>query len=99
MTQFDPGNRIELWLCDDCVLLHETGELDSEDIDDIAHALGRLEEQGSLTSDDIEDCESEETERRGSGRLEFSWRDCDCCGSDLGGSRSRYALFPKLDEE
>ena len=23
---------------------------------------------------------------------EFSWSDCDCCGSDLGGGRERAAI-------
>lgn len=36
-------------------------------------------------------CESEEISERESGEEEFSWRDCDCCGTDLGGSRFRFA--------
>lgn len=31
---------------------------------------------------------------RSSGHDEFSREGCDCCGSTLGGSRTRYALFP-----
>lgn len=31
---------------------------------------------------------------RDNGQDEFSWADCDCCGSTLGGTRTRYALFP-----
>jgi hypothetical protein len=29
----------------------------------------------------------------GEGRNEFSWSRCDCCGSRLGGARTRFALF------
>ena len=36
-------------------------------------------------------CNSYDTEARGSGEAEFSWSDCDCCGSSLGGSRFRFA--------
>lgn len=37
------------------------------------------------------ECESTDTEVRSDGRDEFSWSPCDCCGSDLGGSRTRMA--------
>lgn len=29
----------------------------------------------------------------GEGINEFSWRRCDCCGSNLGGSRHRFAVL------
>lgn len=35
---------------------------------------------------------------RDSGIDEFSWSTCDCCGSVLGGSRTRYALFSDTTE-
>ena len=40
-------------------------------------------------------CGSEDNTQRSPGRDEFSWSGCDCCGSGLGGSRTRYALFPR----
>lgn len=39
-------------------------------------------------------CGSEDTDQRSGGFDEFSWSSCDCCRSFLGGSRTRYALFP-----
>lgn len=45
------------------------------------------------------ECNSDYTERRGNGEDEFSWSECDCCGTRLGGSRYRYALFPRSVHE
>ena len=36
---------------------------------------------------------TEEISIRDNGREEFSWFECDCCGSTLGGSRTRFALL------
>lgn len=36
---------------------------------------------------------------RDNGRDEFSWRDCDCCGSTLGGSRTRFAQLIEVPDE
>ena len=43
-------------------------------------------------------CGSFDTSQRLDGHDEFSWSPCDCCGSSLGGSRTRYALFPRAPE-
>lgn len=37
--------------------------------------------------------ETEDIEVRDNGRLEFSWNGCDCCGSMLGGSLTRFAIL------
>lgn len=43
-------------------------------------------------------CDSDEQMcERDDGRDEFSWAECDCCGSRLGGSRTRFALIPNKD--
>lgn len=42
-------------------------------------------------------CNSYDTEFRDSGRDEFSRRECDCCGSDLAGSRARFAQLIQED--
>jgi len=42
-------------------------------------------------------CHSYDTEPRDSGTEEFSRRECDCCGTDLAGSRMRFAQL--IEEE
>lgn len=37
------------------------------------------------------DCGSDDTQSRDSGQEEFSRRECDCCGSNLAGTRMRFA--------
>lgn len=44
-------------------------------------------------------CKSLDTSLREGGENEFSFRECDCCGSELGGTRHRYALFPRCVTE
>ncbi len=39
------------------------------------------------------ECGSEDVSVREPGYLKFSWIECDCCGSDLGGSRYRFATL------
>lgn len=136
-VDFDPGKRIELWICDDCMLIKETDEChdfeSSRREREVRESLFALEQQGHFGNDctdedqrectdcyhigsredfpftaatDDEDsyrscpkCNSAETRDREDGYDEFSWRDCDCCGSSLGGSRTRYCLFPWIKEE
>lgn len=126
-------NRIELHLCEDCMLHEEIPEPDPDTTPErdaeICSYWRALKDQGqvfndthdpSLTrrecrncghigddeefkeevvdGDDVQlcpKCDSDDTRERDDGRNEFSWRRCDCCGSDLGGARYRYALFPK----
>lgn len=127
---------IELWVCDDCMLIRETDcvdDLSERREAEIRACLHALEEDGSSLANDsgewgdqlecrecgfihqkdkfdsIEQdseegpyvvdicpqCHSDDVKVLEGGYDEFSWRDCDCCGSSLGGSRHRYALFPK----
>lgn len=44
-------------------------------------------------------CDSWDTRERDSGELEFSRIDCDCCGTDLDGSRFRFAQLIQEEEE
>lgn len=78
----------ELWICQDCFLLEETGELnDVSEVreEDVAEAIASL--SGYLAAN----WDSE----TGEGINEFSWSTCDCCRSRLGGERHRYTLTPK----
>lgn len=83
-----PTEPIELWLCYDCVQVEEIGRYDSMDdkrVAEVEAALAKLKAQGHLANNT-----NSET---GEGQNEFSWRQCDCCQSNLGGQRERYALF------
>lgn len=81
-----PDEACELWLCSDCVLVQESDGTGDEARDlECESALRDLNAEGMLVSNN--------DDRHG--RDEFSWSECDCCGSRLGGARYRYALFPK----
>jgi len=79
--------HVEIWLCVDCMFAEVNGEFpeDEERAKEIEEGFKRLEAQGIFYPDFSND--------EGDGYDEFSWAPCDCCGSDLGGSRYRYALF------
>lgn len=55
LDEVAPGNRIELQLCDDCMVLNETGELpgalDGDDGQACEDGLDRLHESGHLFND------------------------------------------------
>lgn len=134
----DMRDALEINVCEDCMLIEETGDATSFDYHytepESTRRLTRCEEgwaafraQGDVfkdTTDDVqrmchdcghvgnesdfppgEDscgdsvdvcpaCGSFDTSQRLDGYDEFSWSSCDCCGSSLGGSRTRYALLP-----
>lgn len=138
-------SRIELWMCQDCMLLEETGDATFLDyhltprqadarLKEIEAGWSALRKQGDVFNDCTEDRQVECAEcrhiaRRGDvatvyheeydehqlvcpdcgsvdemrdrdhGEDEFSFHECDCCGSSLGGSRHRYALFPRQPAE
>ena len=81
---------VDIWLCEECMFFEVNGELpeDGERAQEIEEGFDRLGEVSSNfgSSEDGED-----------GYCEFSWAPCDCCGTQLGGSRYRYALW--LQEE
>lgn len=60
---------------------------------DSPERLTILDEDGEeVETETCPDCGEEDSIRhRDSGNDEFSWADCDCCGSGLGGSRTRFA--------
>lgn len=85
-----PSIIAELWLCDDCTIVHANDDVSGIDDETRVAAIyagfDRLSEHGqSVTMNDDPDT--------GEGRLEFSSRGCDCCLSRLGGSLTRFALW------
>jgi hypothetical protein len=69
--------------CVDCLMFVANGD-ESEDRDiarDIARHLGLTANQHLVCSGDGDDSD------------EFSWSQCECCGSRLGGSRHPLAIL------
>lgn len=79
---------VEIWLCVECMYADVNGELpeDGERAREIEEGFKRLRSEGDVFPNFGGEDEYD-------GYDEFSWAPCDCCGSDLGGSRYRYALF------
>jgi hypothetical protein len=86
----------DLWFCDDCYIIAETGDASSFDyylspskaadrVKEIERELSLYEKDGHLVSDN--DSET------GEGIEEFSRRVCDCCGTGLAGGRHRMVLL------
>jgi hypothetical protein len=64
-------------------------EEDEERTQECAAHLRLLHSTGSLFNDNDSNADKD------SGIKEFSWSSCDCCMSNLGGSRHRYAFWPR----
>ena len=83
-------------VCEDCYFAHHYGRHEYEgkwyagesDTPSDREPLNKLEEYDIADNTDSETGEGIET---------FSWRSCDGCGSNLGGSRYRLALFDKRE--
>lgn len=78
-----------LWLCQDCIAADINGNyegLSAERAVEVRNGLRQLaaRHSGTLVPDFDSSC--------GDGIREFSWRQCDACGSQLGGYRARYAV-------
>ena len=81
----------ELWLCQDCALIACNGDCD--DLDEyreleVSAGFKRLALDGPLSADFNADDANE-------GIDEFSFRQCACCLSRLGGYRARFTQFIK----
>jgi hypothetical protein len=82
------------WVCTDCYFAHHYGAhkhngewfAGESDVPSDREPLCKLKEY------DLADSTDSET---GEGIDDFSWSGCDGCGSQLGGSRYRLALFDK----
>ncbi len=81
--------RDNLWLCDDCSIAACNADFSAIDNPErentIRHGLAMLGKEGyPVANNDSE---------TGEGILEFSRITCDCCGTKLHGSRSRFCLL------
>jgi hypothetical protein len=85
--------RDDLWLCDDCLFYAVNG--DTSGIDDRNRERDVIEGVNALGPHLVPDFDSEAPEDadEDNGIEEFSWRQCDACGTRLGGGRHRFAVL------
>lgn len=69
-----------IYVCDDCMFVHANGETGNETPDREPWELMPSADVAMNCEDDGEGCG-------------FSWSACDGCGSSLGGTRHRMAVF------
>lgn len=74
--------KYELMACVDCLMFVANG--DTPDTGDIESDI-----RGNLGTDDMRNLVCGDSEHDD----EFSWSDCECCGSRLGGSRHQLAVI------
>jgi hypothetical protein len=79
--------RNDLWLCQDCTIYAANGDLSG--IDDAKREKEVVRGVNAFGRHLVVDYDSE----TGEGERSFSWSSCDACGSDLGGSRTRFAVL------
>lgn len=86
--------RTDLWLCDDCTIVavndDPTGIDDDARVAQVYAGLAKLGPHLVPDDHDPEECDDEDYDH---GRRDFSWHGCDCCGSRLGGSLTRFAIL------
>lgn len=68
--------------CEDCLLYLANGEAEGVDCDTLQAAISARHPVGHPVPACEEDCEGW-----------FSWRECQCCGSQLGGNRHPFAVL------
>lgn len=68
---------------------HECGHCHNQDEFEVVVENEGTDDQESFRK--CPECSSFNTSLRDNGRDEFSWSACDCCGSRLGGARTRMA--------
>lgn len=76
----------EIEVCDDCLMAHANG-YDEREWGRVPHPMPWTE---MPTADVAMNCETDDD---GDETCGFSHRDCDGCGSTLGGTRHRMAVF------
>mgnify|MGYP007126123318 CR=1 FL=1 len=81
-----------LWLCQDCVVADINGDyagLSAERANEVCNGLQQLAARyGGTLAPDFDANSSD-------GIHEFSWRQCDACGTQLGGYRARYIVVKR----
>jgi len=90
---------VTVWVCVDCYFAHHYGRtyVDGAWFAGESDTPCDREPLGLLDGFDIADNtypEGDDPDEPGeTGEMDFSWRSCEGCGSTLGGSRHRLALF------
>jgi hypothetical protein len=81
-----------IWVCVDCMFIHENGETSGEPdrepwcvLEPNEHVCMGMARDEHAECDEHDECECE--------TQEFSWQSCDGCGSRLGGSRHAFTLY------
>ncbi len=83
----------DLWLCQDCTIYAVNG--DTSGIESEKREKRVVEGVDELGPHLVPDFDSES----GDGIEEFSWRQCDACGTTLGGDRHRFAVLGEMSQE
>lgn len=84
-----------LWVCIDCMLMHANGETSGE-VDREPWSLWSADDEITMGMRwEDHECEDPEETFRNGGECycetqDFSWSDCDGCGSTLGGERFAF---------
>jgi hypothetical protein len=77
----------DLWLCDDCTIYAANG--DTSGIEGDKREREVVKGVNALGPNLVPNFDSD----TGEGIRDFTWRKCDACNSNLGGSRTRFALL------
>lgn len=83
-----------VWVCTDCYFAHHHGAEQRNGKWYAGETLEPAEREplAYLLDEGVELADNTDSET-GEGMREFSWSQCDGCGSTLGGSRYRLAVF------
>ncbi len=85
----------EAWVCVDCYFAHHYGAHEHEGQWFAGESDSPADREPLALLEDYELADNTDSET-GEGMDDFSWRSCDGCGSTLGGSRHRLALFARV---
>ena len=89
----------DLWLCQDCTIVAVNGDwtwLDYYYSSEAEQEERRAEIEAGLSELGAHLVPNFDSEA-GDGMEEFSSRHCDCCGTDLAGGRTRFAILGEGD--
>ena len=97
----EPATKVEVlgpyWVCSDCLMFIANGDLPDCADDETAKAVvaGVESEPGHWVAGG--ECEEHQDHNHcaesGCDSRDFSWSDCECCGSSLGGSRHKASVI------
>lgn len=80
-------------MCEDCTIAECNGDysgMDDERQSELLNAFESLATANIVLTPNFDSNESGDN-----GILEFTYSECDCCGTSLGGSRHRFAMWKR----